>query len=185
MSVGNGKQVRSNSGAVKSSVTGMHGGTRCEKLRRLTPPALSKILGVGNVFYDRKKKEPPGVRFPPSTGAERSRGEQSEQRPSIVCDLLSWMAGQAEAKQRLCHRQRALTPEHFLTTNPKTKTTYTSVCPTMCGELFSLSPRTVTTANGSDVPMKPFRFLRFLALKCNCNRVVMVRVQQMAERRCS
>ena len=56
----------------------------------------------------------------------------------------------------------------------QTSYTYTSVRPTTSGLLSGLSPRTVTTANGSDLAMMPDRFLRPLALRESWRRVVIV-----------
>lgn len=50
--------------------------------------------------------------------------------------------------------------------------TYTSVCPTTVGLLLGLLPLVVTTAKGSDLPMRPPKFLRSRADRCNCSFVI-------------
>lgn len=48
--------------------------------------------------------------------------------------------------------------------------THTSVCPAIMGILLGLSPRIVTTANGSDLFRRPARLCKPLPVKESCSR---------------
>jgi hypothetical protein len=50
------------------------------------------------------------------------------------------------------------------------RTTYTSVWPAITGTLSGLSPRIVTTANGSDLFKRPARLCKPLPVKDSCSR---------------